>query len=138
VPDEQKTNGRAQPGWYADPWQQAAWRWFDGSKWTGHISEQARSVRTSWPSGRRTAVLIASCWVVGTLVALITTLQSLSTDDFDGLNNMLQIPFALPWFLIPIPALTNNHVVDAWITAGMGLLNAALIYWWIDQRQPTS
>lgn len=26
------------PGWYEDPWHQAAWRWFDGRDWTGHVS----------------------------------------------------------------------------------------------------
>lgn len=26
------------PGWYEDPWHQAAWRWFDGREWTGHVS----------------------------------------------------------------------------------------------------
>ncbi len=24
-------------GWYADPWKQAAWRWYDGHTWTGHV-----------------------------------------------------------------------------------------------------
>lgn len=23
------------PGWYPDPWGQAAYRWFDGCQWTG-------------------------------------------------------------------------------------------------------
>ncbi len=25
----------APPGWYADPWRQASWRWWDGTAWTG-------------------------------------------------------------------------------------------------------
>jgi hypothetical protein len=24
-------------GWYADPWQQARLRWWDGSAWTGNV-----------------------------------------------------------------------------------------------------
>ncbi|MFI8773990.1 exonuclease domain-containing protein [Gordonia sp. NPDC062954] len=34
------------PGWYPDPWQQAAWRWFDGSQWTAtvHPAEQRAPV----------------------------------------------------------------------------------------------
>ena len=75
---------------------------------------------------------------MGTIGALVVTLDSLQSDNFDGLNNILQIPFALPWFLIPIGIVTNNHVVDAWVTAAMGLLNAALIYWWWAHRQPAS
>jgi membrane protease YdiL (CAAX protease family) len=26
------------PGWFADPWQTAAWRWWDGYQWTPHTS----------------------------------------------------------------------------------------------------
>lgn len=25
------------PGWYADPWQQAPLRWYDGQQWSWHI-----------------------------------------------------------------------------------------------------
>ena len=27
-----------EPGWYADPAQPGAWRWWDGSGWTEHVS----------------------------------------------------------------------------------------------------
>jgi RsiW-degrading membrane proteinase PrsW (M82 family) len=27
------------PSWYADPWRQARWRWWDGAAWTGHIAD---------------------------------------------------------------------------------------------------
>lgn len=59
-------------------------------------------------------------------IGLVTTLQSLTDDDFDGLNNMLQIPFALPWWLV-VPA-PWSHTVDAWATAGLGVINAAIVY----------
>jgi protease PrsW len=26
------------PGWYPDPWQRAAWRWWDGTGWTVHLA----------------------------------------------------------------------------------------------------
>jgi hypothetical protein len=39
---------------------------------------------------------------------------------------MLQIPFALPWFLLPIGGIWSPEV-DAWITAAMGWFNALLI-----------
>ncbi len=57
---------------------------------------------------------------------MVTTLKSLRESDFDGLNNLLQMPFALPWFLLPVA--TSDHEANAWVTAGMGMLNAALIY----------
>lgn len=28
--------GTTPAGWYADPWQQATWRWWDGVGWTSH------------------------------------------------------------------------------------------------------
>lgn len=31
------------PGWYADPWQVAALRWWDGTQWTGAVSEPTAS-----------------------------------------------------------------------------------------------
>lgn len=57
------------------------------------------------------------------------TLQSLSEDSFDGLNNILQIPFALPWFLLPLPGVFDrSHETDVWATAIMGRANAVLLY----------
>lgn len=89
-----------------------------------------------WLAGRRLAGVIAALWVLGTVLALMGTLQSLSHDSFDGLNNAVQIPFALPWFVLPVPALVRNHRIEAWIDAGWGCLNAALIYWWVARRPP--
>jgi hypothetical protein len=28
----------APAAWYADPWRQARWRWWDGTRWTGHVA----------------------------------------------------------------------------------------------------
>jgi hypothetical protein len=71
-------------------------------------------------------------------VALIVTLDSLRADEFDGLNNILQIPFALPWVVIPIGG-RWSHETDAWIVAGMGwcngLLVVALVPAWIARRR---
>lgn len=76
----------------------------------------------------------ASVWSLGTALALVSTLDSLSRNDFDGLNNLLQIPFALPWFLIPIG--TSNHVVDAWVVALFGWFNAAILCVRLSRRRP--
>jgi hypothetical protein len=65
-------------------------------------------------------------WSVAVGLALVSTLNSLHSDDFDGLNNILQIPFALPWFLIPIGGIWS-HEVDAWIAAGFGWFNGLFI-----------
>jgi hypothetical protein len=65
----------------------------------------------------------------------VNTLRSLNQSGFDGLNNLIQFPFGLPWMLLPMPALTRSHVADAWFDAGWGCLNAFLIYRWISRRQ---
>jgi len=79
--------------------------------------------------------VFAALWALGALVAFLVTLPAVHPgEDFDGLNNLWQIPFALPWFLLPYAAVTNNHVVDAWIDFAMGLLNAGLLYWFLRRR----
>ena len=30
--------GGPPPGWYADPWRVSAYRWWDGTTWTGHVA----------------------------------------------------------------------------------------------------
>lgn len=70
--------------------------------------------------------MAAGAWEVLVGLALAATLDSLHSDEFDGLNNILQIPLALPWwFLVPYP---GNHIADAWVAAGAGTFNAVLIY----------
>lgn len=96
-------------------------------------SPRSLDLMRDWLRDHR-AALLAALWIVGVGVGLVSTLDSLSHDDFDGLNNMFQIPFALPWFLLPIAALTNSHLTDAWITAGMGLVNAVIVYRWIQRK----
>lgn len=74
----------------------------------------------------RLAIAAATLWVLLVTIGLVTTLQSLSDDGFDGLNNMLQVLFALPWWLV-VPA-PWSHTVDAWVTAGLGVVNAGLVF----------
>ena len=69
--------------------------------------------------------MCGSIWALLAGGALLVTLGSLNEDGFDGLNNMLQVPFALPWWLI-VPAPTS-HVGDAWLTFGLGVGNAVLV-----------
>ncbi len=59
-------------------------------------------------------------------VALIVTRQSLSTDEFDGLNNIWQILLGLPWTLIPMPS-AWSYLDVTWVHFAFGALNAALL-----------
>lgn len=87
-------------------------------------------------SPRKIEVLLPLGWALGTVAVLPVTLHSLRTTDFDGLNNILQIPFALPWFLLPTGAVLSL-TQDAWVAAGEGLLNAGLLALWLRRRRPT-
>ena len=78
------------------------------------------------PSVDRVSLAAASLWSVGVALALAATLSSLRSSGYDGLNNMFQIPLALPWLFIPIGG-SGSHEADAWIAAAMGWLNAVLI-----------
>lgn len=82
---------------------------------------------------RRRPILVGGVWAIGTVLALVATLQSLAHTDFDGLNNAFQIPFAMPWFLLPIGG--TDHVVNAWVAAAFGLANSGFIFLWLALRQ---
>lgn len=69
--------------------------------------------------------VIPLVWFAGVACGLVLTLASLRETEFDGLNNLAQIPFALPWWLV-VPA-GEDHVVNAWVTAGLGVINGLLI-----------
>jgi hypothetical protein len=84
-----------------------------------------------WRTARQPRItrLSAGVFAIWSLLvggALVATLDSLRTEPFDGLNNLFQIPFALPWFLIPIGGIWS-YETDAWIAAGMGWFNGLLI-----------
>jgi hypothetical protein len=56
----------------------------------------------------------------------------LKSSDFDGLNNLLQIPLSLPWSLLPLPGSADwSHEMDAWVLAGFGWLNGAILAAWL-------
>jgi hypothetical protein len=54
-------------------------------------------------------IAAAGLYTLLVLVALALTLQSLSRDDFDGLNNVLQLPLALPWAILPVSDHGRHH-----------------------------
>ena len=76
--------------------------------------------------GARIAGLLAIGYALAVLGALLSTLHSLSTQDYDGLNNILQIPLGLPWVIL-VPSFDDTRV-DAFVFASLGWLNAALLY----------
>ena len=99
----------------------------------------AAMLTSAWSAAksRRIAVGVVVVWSLAVAGALATTLHSLRTEDFDGLNNMSQVPFALPWFLLPLPAVTGwSYEADAWVVAGMGWLNGLILGLWIALRLP--
>ncbi len=75
---------------------------------------------------KRMPLVVAMLYALLVAMALAVTLQSLASEDFDGLNNMLQIPLALPWWVV-VPA-PSSHTADAWVTAGLGWVNAGVLY----------
>lgn len=72
-------------------------------------------------------LIVCGIWMAAVTFALASTLGSLRTDDFDGLNNLWQIPLALPWFLLT-PVLASGYRSQAWVDAGWGVVNGVLIY----------
>jgi hypothetical protein len=100
-------------------------RWCRLLRWVGNRASRG-SALVSLPSGR--------CSSAGHCSPHFTALRA---EPFDGLNNLFQIPFALPWFLIPIGGIWS-HETDAWIAAGMGWFNGLLILMflpaWLSRR----
>jgi hypothetical protein len=91
------------------------------------LNVQLVNPRTSPVRPYRLDIALPIAWAAGTVIALVVTLRSLSQDDFDGLNNMLQIPLALPCFVVPTAAVLSP-TRDACIVAGEGLVNALLLH----------
>ena len=60
------------PGWYADPWRVAHWRWWDGRAWTAHIAagpdERHKPRLPAWMS---VPVLIAALVAVPLVILLL-------------------------------------------------------------------
>ncbi len=81
----------------------------------------------------RAEIVVPVLWTGATIAALVVTLASLRSSDFDGLNNILQLPLAIPWVLLPTGIWTSNYQ-DAWVVASEGLLNAGFLHVWLHRR----
>jgi hypothetical protein len=92
------------------------------------------------PERRRYSALcvewtVPALWVVATVLALASTLHSLRTDDFDGLNNIYLLPLALPWCVVPIPSFFGlTYSGESWVLAVMAVYNAVLAHHWLRAR----
>lgn len=89
---------------------------------------------------------MAGSYLLVVLVALGSTLHSLATEDFDGLNDALLMLVTLPWAVVLVPlggavpvlgrALGDN-VVFAWALAAGSVVNAIGAYWLVlGARRP--
>lgn len=92
--------------------------------------------RRPWRRVTQADVVVPVAWAAGTAAALMFTLASLRKDDFDGLNNIYQLPLAFPWVILPVG--TANHELNAWVMAGMGLANAVVLHFWLRRRRAAS
>jgi ABC-type sugar transport system permease subunit len=85
--------------------------------------------REHWPEAFALAYLLLVA------IALGLALRSLDKQEFDGLNNLFQVLLALPWAISPRG---SDHVLSAYIDAGCGALNAALLLLflrWVRRRR---
>lgn len=57
-------------GWYADPWQVAAWRWWDGASWTPHVHAGPES-KPRLPSWLSVPVLLGTIATSLSMIALL-------------------------------------------------------------------
>lgn len=71
-------------GWYADPWHQASWRWWDGTTWSAQTSADAPSATErkprlpgwlSWPVFIATPVALALTGIVVVFAPLASVLS---------------------------------------------------------------
>lgn len=74
-------------GWYADPWREGNWRWYDGQQWTAHI-DQPRPVLQQ-PPGGSLGTAVSSTVPAGVQPA------SLSTNVKPRLPSFLSVPVVL-------------------------------------------
>ena len=86
------------------------------------------------PGPDRISAAIAVLWAIGVAVALRATLDSLRTEAFDGLNNLSQFPFGLPWVMLPLIGIFGwSYETSAWVDAGWGWLNAVLVLLYLPE-----
>lgn len=101
--------GSTAPGWYADPWRMAAWRWWDGQVWTANIANnEARKPRLpAWLS-----VPVIICGFFAILIVLALAVQS-PLSILLGLVPLLIVVPVLNWLdrVEPEPRAAKIHAL---------------------------
>lgn len=123
--------GGTPPGWYADPWRVAAWRWWDGSTWTPHVQQRPQA-RPRLPSWLSIPVLVGSAATAMSMIVLLlySTGPTVIGIVF-GLVPLLIVLPVLAWLdrVEPEPRNSRIHAV-LWgaMVAGFvsGLVNTAV------------
>lgn len=86
-------------GWYADPWRQASWRWWDGSNWTPYTDESFPSVPVAPSPG--TGLRAGGIALLGFLVGI-------------ALSIALDVPLLLLGFESADPAVLLGSSIGLW------------------------
>ena len=62
----------SQPGWFPDPWQPQAWRWWDGNTWTLHTSSTppVAPFGTPGPGGQAPSARVRAVLIAATVTQL--------------------------------------------------------------------
>src|SRR3954471_3240748 len=74
------------PGWFADPWGQAEWRWWDGAAWSGYTDAwfpraDPDVLRGPVRAGGIAVLGILAGLAISTVIALLLLLAGVAVDD---------------------------------------------------------
>ncbi len=120
-------------GWYLDPWRQAQWRWWDGTRWTAHLSQATDHKPRlggwlSWP------VAVAGAGTILSLIALLVVSTRAAVLGIAlGLVPLVLVLPVLAWLdrVEPEPVRSRIHAVLWGATvAGLtsGIINSFVAY----------
>lgn len=89
-------------GWYADPWGQATWRWYDGRSWTAHVSTPVVNFPAPQTTPQATKPRLPSFLSTPVALAAIPSLALLAIPLF---TNPITVLLGIVPFFIVAPVL---------------------------------
>lgn len=95
------TAATAPPGWYADPWGHAWWRWWDGTAWTGYTDAWFAAAATLAPYEPGTPIRAGWTALLGMIVGL-------------GCSTAIVVALVLLGFDVSDPVLILGSTVGLW------------------------
>jgi membrane protease YdiL (CAAX protease family) len=104
----------APPGWYADPWRQTEWRWWDGGGWTGFTDQTYAATLPSWnrdPNASPGELRAGGIAILGFLVGL-------------GVSTVVGIFLLLAGYDTSDPAFLLGSTLGLWFGLGGSCLVA--------------